>query len=153
LDIERRRFLLSLMTVILAASSTQAFADGGNSGSGGGGNSGSGGGDNSGSGGDGSNDADDGDDDKDDDDEREDNSGRGKGSRDPDRARNAVKAGKAVPLQKLLSHLRDNYRGRVLKVDIEKRLGSYFYKVRLLGNGNRVQTLRLDAKTLQRKLF
>jgi hypothetical protein len=165
-SIARRKFILFLAAVMFTPPSQPSFAgDGDNSGSGnsGGGNSGSGGGGgdsgsgggggNSGSGGGDDNDHDsDNDDDNDEADEREDKSGRGK-SRDPERAKKAVKDGKAVPVQQLLGHLRENYRGRVLKVDLQKRLGSYFYKVRLLGAGNRMQTLVFDAKTLQRKLF
>jgi hypothetical protein len=112
----------------------------------GGGNSGSGGGsENSGSGG--------GDEDSDDDDEAEnDDEGendRNRHSRDHERARNAVKKGKVVSLKQLQQHLSTNYPGKLLRVELKRKSGTYYYKVRILTKGNRIRALSLNALTLK----
>ena len=135
-------FLLQCIAPVLAESGS----GGGNSGSGGG-DSGSDG-DNSGPGG--------GSDDNDGDsgDDSLNNSGSGKlGAKDQYAARKAVAKGSAVSLTKLKAFLAKNYPGKILKLDLEKRLGGYVYKVRVLQPGNHVRSVNLDARTLQRSLF
>ena len=118
--------------------SSNVLADGnsGNSGSGSG-NSGSG---SSNSGSDNGGGDDDGDDDDDPNEADED---------DQDRARNAVKKGKAVPLSALLKHLKENYPGKLINVSLVKTKGNYYYKVKLLNQSGRLVNLRFDAKSLQ----
>jgi hypothetical protein len=166
----RRRFILICATsLVLGFGAAPALAedggddgggdDGGSGGGSGSGGSGSGsngsGGGNGGSGGSGSGSGDDGSDNDGDDD-----SGNGSGSKngkgkakDQDRAQDAVAAGKAAPLLKLKEFLKQNYPGKILKIDLNKRFGSYVYKVRILQAGNRVKSMTLDALTLQSKLF
>ena len=174
--INRRRFVLMCATgIVLGFGMPSAFADGGDgSGSGGGGSggggsgsggSGSGGSGSSGSGsgssgsdgsGSGSGGDDDGGDDDggDDDDDGGSNSGSGKSKiSDEDRAQKAVSSGKAAALTKLKDYLKKNHPGKILKIDLSKRLGNYVYKVRILQAGNRVKSLTLDARTLQTKIF
>jgi hypothetical protein len=131
-DITRREFLISLIAFGLAMASTQVLAK---EGEGGGGHSGPGGGD---------------DDDDDDDDNNDDGGGK---NAEQERARKAVRKGKAVPLQKLLSFIRENHNGRILKVNLMRAKGGYFYRVRMLGKGNRVQTLVLDAVSLKKAVY
>ncbi len=138
-------FLLQCIAPVLAESGS----GGGNSGSGGG-DSGSDG-DNSGPGG-GSDDTDNDNDDSGDDSLN--NSGSGKlGAKDQYAARKAVAKGSAVSLTKLKAFLAKNYPGKILKLDLEKRLGGYVYKVRVLQSGNHVRSVNLDARTLQRSPF
>ena len=142
-------FLLQCIAPVLAESGS----GGGNSGSGGG-DSGSDG-DNSGPGG-GSDDNDNDNDDNDGDsgDDSLNNSGSGKlGAKDQYAARKAVAKGSAVSLTKLKAFLAKNYPGKILKLDLEKRLGGYVYKVRVLQAGNHVRSVNLDARTLQRSPF
>jgi hypothetical protein len=157
----RRLMLMCATSIVLGFGIAPALAedDGGDdgggddSGSGGGsGGSGSGGtssgsGSGSGSSGSGDNGSDD---DGDNDSGGDSNSGKAK---DQDRAQDAVAAGKAAPLLTLKEFLKSNYPGKILKIDLNKRFGSYVYKVRILQAGNRVKSLTLDARTLQSKLF
>jgi hypothetical protein len=143
-DTTRRRFLINLIAIGLAMASTPVLAkDGeGGGGGGGGGNSGPGGG------------GDDGDDNDDNDNEDNDDGDGGGGKSDEhERARKAVRNGKAVPLQKLLNFIGANYNGRVLKVNLMRTKGDYIYRVKMLGKGNRVQTLILDAKSLKKAVY
>ena len=138
-------FLLQCIAPVLAESGS----GGGKSGSGGG-DSGSDG-DNSGPGG-GSDDTDNDNDDSGDDSLN--NSGSGKlGAKDQYAARKAVAKGSAVSLTKLKAFLAKNYPGKILKLNLEKRLGGYVYKVRVLQSGNHVRSVNLDARTLQRSPF
>ena len=144
-------FLLQCIAPVLAESGS----GGGNSGSGGG-DSGSDG-DNSGPGGDSDDNDNDNDNDDNDGDSGDDslnNSGSGKhGAKDQYAARKAVAKGSAVSLTKLKAFLAKNYPGKILKLDLEKRLGGYVYKVRVLQAGNHVRSVNLNARTLQRSLF
>ncbi len=97
----------------------------------------------SGSGSSGSGD-DDHDDDDDDDDGDDDDS-------EADEAKSAVGEGRAVSMRRLLQHLKQNYPGRVLDVDLKRSSGRYHYRVKVLQPSGRVLRLRLDAVTLQRQ--
>lgn len=159
MELNRRSLLAGATFAFLLQCIAPALAESGS----GGGNSGSGGGD-SGSDGDNSEpggDSDDSDNDNDNDDNDDDSgddslnhSGSGKhGAKDQYLARKAVAKGSAVSLTKLKAFLAKNYPGKILKLDLEKRLGGYIYKVRVLQPGNKVRNLTLDARTLQRSLF
>lgn len=160
--IDRRRFILMCATGVLSMGGmSSTFADDGggdNGGSGGGSGSGSGSGGSgsgsgssgSGSGGSGSGSGSGGDDDSDD--NSQDSGGEEK-SKDQDRVENAVSHGKAAPLIVLKDFLMKNHPGKILKIDLNTRLGGFVYKVRILQAGNRVKSLTLDARTLQTKLF
>ncbi len=82
-----------------------------------------------------------------------DGGGSHRNSRDQDRAKHAVAKGKAVPLAKLKDYLSQNYPGKILRINLVRRLGSYVYHVRILQSGNRLKSYTLDASTLQEKLF
>jgi hypothetical protein len=146
MDMKRRHFLLALLALMVPANPVRSFAD--NDGGGGGGNSGpGGGGGNSGPGGGGGGDDDDGGDDGDDDKKDE------KEGKDQERALEAVRRGKVTPLSELFKHLKDAHPGRVLKVNLVKSGGNYFYRVRILTSGNRVKTYVLNAKTLAEAVY
>ncbi len=153
MELNRRSLLAGATFAFLLQCIAPALAESGS----GGGNSGSGGGDsgsdgdNSGPGG-GSDDTDNDNDDSGDDSLN--NSGSGKlGAKDQYAARKAVAKGSAVSLTKLKAFLAKNYPGKILKLNLEKRLGGYVYKVRVLQPGNHVRSVNLDARTLQRSLF
>lgn len=140
-DFTRRTLLFALITGAMAlalvpAASAKDGADdgGGGSSSGSSGSSGSG--------------SDDSDDDDDDDDNSDDDHDVGSEAR---LAREAVSHGDAVSLRRLMKHLKTNYPGRVLDVDL-KRIGSAFqYRVKILQTNGKVTRLHLDAVTLRRR--
>jgi hypothetical protein len=141
LSLSRRSLLVALLFAANFAADV-ALAKDGDSGSGSG-NSGSGS-NNSGSGsGDDGDDRDDGDDD--------DGGDPSSGGRDDDheRATEAVRRGKAVPLKKLREHLAQNFPGKILDVSLRRRSGDYYYNVRILAKGNRLKMLSLNALTLK----
>lgn len=157
MELNRRSLLAGAAIVFLLQCIAPALAESGSGGGNGGSGSGDSGsdGDNSGPGG-GSDDTDNDNDDNDDDsgDDSLNNSGSGKhGAKDQYAARKAVAKGSAVSLTKLKAFLAKNYPGKILKLDLEKRLGGYVYKVRVLQSGNHVRSVNLDARTLQRSLF
>lgn len=123
----------ALVIMVIGLSFEHAWADkgsgGGNSGSG---NSGSG----SGNSGHGS-----GNDDDDDENEYEDH--------DQDYAKSAVEQGNAAPLWQLKIYLRENYPGKIINVNLQRRAGRYIYRVKILSSSGRLSTIRLDAITFQ----
>lgn len=128
-DINRRQLLLALlMSGAAIACPDAALAKDGEESSG------------SGSTGSGDDDHDDDDDDDGDDDDSE-----------ADEAKSAVGEGRAVSMRRLLQHLKQNYPGRVLDVDLKRSSGRYHYRVKVLQPSGRVLRLRLDAVTLQRQ--
>jgi uncharacterized membrane protein YkoI len=162
---DRRIFLIALLSVLGAGFSPASGAlakDGGDSDDsdddddGGDDNSGSGGG---GSGSDDGDDDDDDDDsggdrdrdDSDDDDEDEDddrdsgsrNSGR---SRDHQKAREAVGEGRILPLREILKRVDDLGGGRVISVDLNLKARAPYYTLKVQ-SGSRVKTLKLEAAT------
>ncbi len=145
-DLSRRELLMALLLGTgLIANPGSAFAkdgsdDGG--GSSGSGSSGSDGGDDGG-GDDGG--GDDGGDDSEDDDKDEDSDS------EADEAKSAVNAGHAVSMRVLKRHLRQNFPGKILDIDLKHSSGRYQYRVKVLEAGGKVLRLRLDAQTLQRR--
>jgi hypothetical protein len=153
-NLHRRRLLLALlMGASLLAVSDGAKADDGED-DGGSSNSGSGSSGSGSSGSGSSNDDGDEDDDSGDDDNRTDDGNDdedGDDGKEAQKAREAVADGKAVPMRLLLRHLRTNYPGKLLDVDLKRSWGHFEYRVKILQASGKVIHLRLDAITLQRR--
>lgn len=169
---DRRLFILALLSIGLACaiptSSAWAKDGGDDGGSDGGGDSGGGGGDDSsGSGGGSDSDDDDDDsgkdDDKDDDkDDQEDRSGSGRDDDDEDddddrsgssrrerdqkEAREAVKRGEILPLREILKRVDEQGGGRVIAVDLDMQARKPFYTLKVQ-SGSSVRTLKFEAAT------
>jgi uncharacterized membrane protein YkoI len=161
----RRNLLLALLVGPFSFAAPDAVAKDGDDD--GGGNSGSGS-RNSGSG------SDDRDDDRDDDDREKDDdkdedkdedkddkddkrnddgksSGRNRGGRnEQDRAKDAVRKGKAVSLSRLRAHVARQKIGKILDVRLNRSFFRYVYSVKVLGPNNRLKTVRFDALTLKK---
>ncbi|TPP09524.1 PepSY domain-containing protein [Rhizobium glycinendophyticum] len=174
---DRRRFLLMLLSstfVTALAPAPDAAAKSGSGGSGngssgnngggsgngssgsGGSGSGNGGNDNSGSGsGSSGGDDDSGDDDDNDgDDDGEDSAGDdspGGLSSSPDhqRARDAVGRGRIRPLREILQQVEDTHQGRVIAVNLNLDARNPFYTLKVQ-SGAKVRTLKFDAATGRR---
>jgi hypothetical protein len=138
--LSRRKLMFALVSLCICQMATPVLADdgGSNSGSGSSGsNSGSGN-----SGGDG----------QDDDDDGDDNSGKGnRHNREQDDVRQAVLDGKAVSLKRLLSHIADNYPGRVLDINLRRSSDHFVYRVKMLTPRKKLTTIELNAVSLRAK--
>jgi hypothetical protein len=75
------------------------------------------------------------------------NSGNNKDN-DSDTAQNAVKRGEAVSLSTLLSFVRSTYDAAVINVELSKRGGRYYYRVKLLTSDSKLRIVDLDALKL-----
>ena len=152
--------LLSAAIVAAALSASPAAAKDGGGSSGGSGSSGSSGsgssgsGSNSGSGGSGHDGGDDhgghgGDDDGGGDDHggRGTSSGSGSGRADYDRARDAVREGRILPLKSLLQKIDSRRYGRVIDVSLSRSLFSDVYQLKLRDGKGTIRTLRVDARS------
>ncbi len=172
----RRAFLLLILSWLAivppAASAWASDGDGdsggsnsgsgsGSSGSGSSGSGSSGGGDddsggsNSGSGSGNSGSGSEGGDDDDDDsggNSGSGSSGSGKKS-EQDRARNAVAAGRAMPLEEALKRLRERYSGRVIDVDLRSEGKRLVYRFKVKSGGGVVRKVTMDAATGQIRGF
>ena len=76
------------------------------------------------------------------------------GDDDHERARQALQSGQILPLRTVLEQLERNHPGKVLKVELEQKDGSWIYKVKLLQADGQLVKLMLDAKSaliLERK--
>ena len=64
-----------------------------------------------------------------------------------DQAREAVRRGEALPLREVLRRVRDDYPGRVLRVQFEydERFELWVYDIRMLFDDNRLLRLKVDA--------
>ncbi|NQV58965.1 MAG: PepSY domain-containing protein [Alphaproteobacteria bacterium] len=72
------------------------------------------------------------------------------GRRDHDRARDAVNAGKTLPLQQILQRISGRYPGRLLDANLARNnQGRWIYRLKLLTPDNRVQNLEVDAQSGQ----
>ena len=69
--------------------------------------------------------------------------------RDHDRARTAVQAGEALPLNAVLERLQRTHPGRVLEVELERDDGRWVYEIKLLQPDGGLLKLELDARTAQ----
>jgi hypothetical protein len=143
----------AIVAAALSASPAAAKDGGGSSGSSGSGSSGSG--SNSGSGGSGHDGGDDhgghggGDDDGGGDDHggRGTSSGSGSGRADYDRARDAVREGRILPLKSLLQKIDSRRYGRVIDVSLSRSLFSDVYQLKLRDGKGTIRTLRVDARS------
>lgn len=64
---------------------------------------------------------------------------------DHDRARNAVRAGQVLPLDRVLDRLAFEHPGQVLEVELDDEDGRWVYEIRLLQAGGRRVKLKVDA--------
>ena len=70
------------------------------------------------------------------------------GRRDHDRARDAVSAGKILPLQQILQRIRGRFPGRLLDAALARdNQGRSIYRLKLLAPNNQVQQLVVDAQS------
>jgi hypothetical protein len=136
--LSRRKLMFALVSLCICQMATPVLAKDGDSGSG---SSGS----NSGSG----NSGGDGQDDDDDDDDGDDNSGKGnRHNHEQDDVRQAVLDGKAVSLKRLLSHIANNYPGRVLDINLRQSSDHFVYRVKMLTPRKKLMTIKLNAISL-----
>ncbi|MBC8240524.1 MAG: hypothetical protein H8E30_08600 [Alphaproteobacteria bacterium] len=74
--------------------------------------------------------------------------GKYRGGRDHDRARDAVSAGKVLPLQQILRQIGGRHPGRLLDATLARNAqGNWVYHLKLLAPGNQVQRLQVDARS------
>ena len=165
--LNRRVFLLLMMTSLAAgmaaARPRTAFAKDsgkGSGGDGGGDNDGGGddgGGDNDGGGDDGGGDDDNkGDDDKGDDDKGDDDrdgddrddDGKGDDSKEAgDKIRVAVKRGEAESLGRILPAVRRKYPGKVVRIQLAGKGSRLTYRIRLINRDNKLIEIRVNARS------
>ena len=68
--------------------------------------------------------------------------------RDHDRARHAVSAGNAPPLQRILRRVGDRHPGRLLDAKLARNTqGNWVYHLELLAPGDKVRRLQVDARS------
>lgn len=68
-------------------------------------------------------------------------------ARDHDRARRAVEAGEALPLDQIMRRVSNQYPGRLLDAELRERGNRLEYRMRILGADGRVVELRVDARS------
>ena len=66
---------------------------------------------------------------------------------DQERAREAVQAGRILPLRTVLERLERDQPGQVLEVELEQGSGRWIYEIRLLKPGGRLVKLHVDAES------
>jgi len=67
------------------------------------------------------------------------------GDRDHDRAREAMEAGKILPLRTIIGKLDRDYPGQILEVELEHEDGQWVYEIKLLRDSGALIKLELDA--------
>jgi uncharacterized membrane protein YkoI len=147
--LSRRQFLFLLLTSLAAMPLGDcAFAKDGESGSDGGGSGSSGSGSDDSGGGD---DGDSGDDNSGGGNSNSGNSGSGSQNsgkyKDQYGAQDAVKSGKAIPLEDALKKLRANYPGRVISVNLGDSGSRLCYWFKVKSDDGNVRKVVMDAKT------
>ncbi len=65
---------------------------------------------------------------------------------DHEQARQALQAGKVLPLRSVLDIVERDYPGQVVKVEFEEDDGEFIYEIRLLQSGGRLVKLKIDAR-------
>lgn len=68
------------------------------------------------------------------------------GDRDHDRAREALEAGKILPLRTIIEMLDRDYPGQILEVELDREDGQWVYEIKLLRESGALIKLVLDAK-------
>lgn len=66
---------------------------------------------------------------------------------DHERAREAVRSGRALPLSAVLAAVERDFAGQVLDVELDDEDGVLIYEIELLGPGGRKLELEYDAST------
>lgn len=66
---------------------------------------------------------------------------------DPGRARQALQAGKVLPLRAVLDRVAVDYPGEPVEVDFEEDDGIYQYEIKLLQPAGNIIKLKVDAST------
>lgn len=66
---------------------------------------------------------------------------------DHERAREAVRSGRALPLSAVLAAVERDFAGQVLDVELDDEDGVLIYEIELLGPGGRKLELEYDAAT------
>ncbi|GAB0056813.1 hypothetical protein SIID45300_01125 [Candidatus Magnetaquicoccaceae bacterium FCR-1] len=69
--------------------------------------------------------------------------------RDHDRARELVRAGEILPLERILEHDPRARGRRILEVELENKHGRWIYEIEVKDEGGRVMELEFDARTGQ----
>ncbi len=150
-SIERRKFVFLLVALAsTAAQGAPSYAkdgdsggeggDGDGGGGGEGGDSGGGGGGNSGPGGGGDyGDGDDGD--------EKSGRGRNRGRRDEERARAAVRDGKAMSLKDARKRVAEQYGGRIIGAQLRNASNGLVYEFRIVSDKGTVRSVTMDATT------
>ena len=64
-------------------------------------------------------------------------------------ARDAVGQGEIASYTEMLKVVTDQFKGRIIRVELENTDEGYFYQLRLLENNSQIVEVRLDARTLQ----
>nr|WP_242702351.1 PepSY domain-containing protein [Achromobacter sp. SD115] len=65
---------------------------------------------------------------------------------DHEQARQALQAGKVLPLRSVLDIVERDYPGQVVKVEFDEDDGEFIYEIRLLQGGGRLVKLKIDAR-------
>lgn len=141
----RRKVLAALLASIacLVLAAAPALADSGSGGGGGGGSGSSGSGSNSGSGSGSSNGGKDGGDGG-----GGDTSGKnGGGDSGKNSARDGVKRGDVLPVDRIIASAREAHPGQVLALNLRKFGSALVYDVKLLDSAGSVVVVRIDART------
>lgn len=68
-------------------------------------------------------------------------------SSDHERARALLESGEILPLEQIVSSIRDTYPGRLLEVKLEQKQERLIYEIELLDSEGKVWELKLDAAT------
>ncbi len=82
-----------------------------------------------------------------DDDDGSSHSGKGSGRIDPDKIRDAIVSGKAIPLSKAMSVLREATDDRVIDVRLISNGSNFDYRFKVISDRGKVKTIKMDAKT------
>lgn len=67
-----------------------------------------------------------------------------------DTARKAVEQGELMPLSRILGRVEEEFPGRVVEVELERRRGRFVYEIEVLQQGGRVVKLLYDGRTGER---
>jgi len=65
---------------------------------------------------------------------------------DHEQARKALEAGEIIPLRQVLDRVEKSHPGQVLEVELDKEDGRWVYEIKLLGAGDVMTRLELDAR-------
>ncbi|HEY0837775.1 MAG TPA: PepSY domain-containing protein [Azospirillum sp.] len=66
---------------------------------------------------------------------------------DHDRALEALKAGRVLPLERMVEQAKGQFGGEVLDVELEEKAGRFVYELKLMAADGRIMKLYYDAGT------